>query len=120
MYLEPMPVKPRKSRALSPDSLERRRRQNRASQIAFRERKRKKSGEMYQELVLASSYNQQMYTTMRDLLRRADELKLAIEQALALQPPNMSEWPSRSSSETHGWSVSDSEGPTSQPEKVST
>ena len=111
MYLEPMPVKPRSVRALSPDAVERRRKQNRASQIAFRERKKKKSGDLHQELVVASRYNHQMHDKMRDLLTKTEQLKSAIEQALSATPPTISEWASQISPGYQAWSHSDPEGP---------
>ena len=70
-------------RGPSPDALERRRRQNRASQLAFRERSKKALEEMKIELTSAEERNKKLVGTLGDLLRQADSLKNSIEQALA-------------------------------------
>lgn len=112
MHLEPKPTQRRKTRAISPDAVERRRKQNRASQIAFRERSKRKMEDLERELTIAGNYNQQLYRTMRGLLESTESLKATIEKALSsLPPPEYS----RQNSEGYGWTPSDSEGPSAEP-----
>ena len=105
MLIEPQPqIKRRIRKPPSGEALERRRQQNRAAQLAFRERSKKQVEEMRQELVQCVEYNQKMYLTMRELLERTEALKKDIESALALQPPVTSLDPSHAS-RTNGWDL---------------
>ena len=91
MLIEPQPqMKRRVRKPPSGEALERRRQQNRAAQLAFRERSKKQIEEMRQELTQCVEYNQKMYSTMRELLERTEALKRDIEGALAMQPPTIS------------------------------
>ena len=88
MLIEPQPqVKRRIRRPPSGEALERRRQQNRAAQLAFRDRSKKQVEELRQELTQCVEFNQRMYLTMRELLERTEALKRDLEGALALQPP---------------------------------
>lgn len=88
ILIEPQPqTRRRRRRAPSGEALERRRQQNRAAQLAFRERSKKQVEDMRQELTQCVEYNQKMYSTMRELLGRTEALKMDTEGALALQPP---------------------------------
>lgn len=71
-------------RGPSPDAIERRRKQNRVSQLAFRERSKKALEEMRVELLSAEERNRQMYSTLNELLGAAESMKLSIEQALQM------------------------------------
>jgi hypothetical protein len=71
----------------SAEAVARRRQQNRASQLAFRERSKREVDTLKQDLADCTEENQKMYTTMRGLLERTETLKLAIEEALTAHKP---------------------------------
>lgn len=91
MLLEPRPQSHRRIRKPpSGEALERRRQQNRAAQLAFRERSKKQVEEMRQELMQCTEFNQKLYMNVRELLDRTDSLKRELEAILATQPPTTS------------------------------
>jgi hypothetical protein len=91
MLLEPQPQPQRRTRkAPSGQALERRRKQNRAAQSAFRERSKKQVEEMRLELMQSTEFNQKMYMSVRELLDRTESLKRDMEAILAKQPPVIS------------------------------
>ena len=105
MLIEPQPhIKRRTRKPPSGQALERRRQQNRAAQLAFRERSKKQVEEMRQELIQCVEYNQKMYLTMQELLERTESLKKDIESALALQPP-VNSLEASHASRTNGWDL---------------
>ena len=77
----------RKTRRPPGQTLEQRRRQNRAAQSAFRERSKKHVEELRQELTKCLEYNQNLFGAMRELLERTEALKVDIEGVLALNLP---------------------------------
>lgn len=88
MLLEPRPQTQRRIRKPpSGEALERRRQQNRAAQLAFRERSKKQVEEMRLELIQCVEFNQKMQMSVRELLDRTEALKRDMEAILALQPP---------------------------------
>jgi hypothetical protein len=72
-------------KVLSPEAIQRRRKQNRASQLAFRARTKKMVEDLQQRLTQCTEENHTMYLTMENLLEKAESLKRAIEGALASQ-----------------------------------
>lgn len=105
MLIEPQPhIKRRTRKAPSGEALEQRRQQNRAAQLAFRERSKKQVEEMRQELIQCVEYNQKMYLTMWELLERTEALKKDIASALALRPPVTSLEASHAS-KTNSWDL---------------
>jgi hypothetical protein len=72
-------------KVLSPEAIQRRRQQNRASQLAFRARTKKMVEELRHQLTQCAQNNQTMYLTMQNLLEKTESLKAAIEGALASQ-----------------------------------
>lgn len=73
------------------------------------------------DLMAVVKHNEQMRSTMRDLLDKAEQMKLAIEQALAVELPVVTNWSGAGGSggEFQGWSLSDSEGPSTRVERDS-
>jgi hypothetical protein len=68
-------------------ALERRRQQNRAAQLAFRERSKRQMEEMRQELAQCVDFNRKMQDSVRSLLERADDLRRDVESILAVKMP---------------------------------
>jgi len=82
IVLEPSPSIPPQRRTRKPPSgqaLERRRRQNRAAQLAFRQRSKKQMEEMRHELIKCLEHNQTMRSRVCELLNRTDSLKKDLE-----------------------------------------
>lgn len=71
-------------------AIARRRKQNRASQAAWRARNKELVEELRQEIAEHAEYNQSMQGTMRSLLQTTESLKSAIEHALTLPLPKES------------------------------
>jgi hypothetical protein len=69
----------------SAEAIERRRQQNRASQLAFRARTKKLVEDLRQQITECTEHNHTMYITMQNLLEKTEMLKTSIEGALALQ-----------------------------------
>lgn len=84
-FLEAAPPTERAGKALSSEAIQRRRQQNRASQLAFRARTKKMVDDLRQQLTQCTEHNNTMYLTMQNLLENAESLKRAIEGALASQ-----------------------------------
>jgi hypothetical protein len=82
---EGAPPTERAGKALSSEAIQRRRQQNRASQLAFRARTKKTVDDLRQQLTQCTEHNNTMYFTMQNLLENAESLKRAIEGALASQ-----------------------------------
>lgn len=104
MLLEPPGQRQPPRRVRKPPSgeaLERRRQQNRAAQLAFRERSKKQVEEMRLELMQCNEFNQKLYSSVRELLDQTEGLKRDMEALLATQPPATfcdAAWSSRTSS----------------------
>jgi hypothetical protein len=64
------------------ENTERRKQQNRNSQIAFRERNRMNLKRLQEELIHSQSANEELYSIMEQLLERTEHLKRAIEDVL--------------------------------------
>jgi len=64
------------------ENAERRKQQNRSSQIAFRERNRMNLKKLQEELIHSQSANEELYSVMEQLLERTEHLKRAIEDVL--------------------------------------
>ena len=64
------------------ENAERRKQQNRNSQIAFRERNRMNLKKLQEELIHSQSANEELYSIMEQLLERTEHLKRAIEDVL--------------------------------------
>lgn len=64
------------------DKAERRRQQNRSSQIAFRERSKTTLKTLQEALNQSQSENEALYTIMEELLERTEHLKRTIEDVL--------------------------------------
>jgi hypothetical protein len=69
------------------DLSNKRRQQNRKSQIAHRQRNKKLIEDLRQEVTEYSEYNQYMYQTLQDLRETTKALVSTIDQALSMQPP---------------------------------
>jgi hypothetical protein len=84
---DPKAISPtgRRGKHLSSEAIQRRRQQNRASQLAFRARSKKMVEDLRQQLTQCTEHNNTIYVTMQNLLENADSLKRAIENALAFQ-----------------------------------
>jgi len=102
IMIEPRPQAQRRRRKQpSGEALERRRQQNRAAQLAFRERSKRQVEEMRQELLQCTEFNQRLYSSVRELMERTDSLKKDMEAILSMEPPVTScdtEWTSRTNS----------------------
>ncbi|RDW59435.1 hypothetical protein BP6252_12522 [Coleophoma cylindrospora] len=73
--------------SLSATAIERRRKQNRSAQTAFRKRGRKQVEEMQQTIDQCEEHNKKMCSVMRDILEKLDALKKEIKEALTSQLP---------------------------------
>jgi hypothetical protein len=71
----------------SGEALERRRQQNRAAQLAFRERSKRQMEEMRLELSQSMEFNEKMYESVRGLLEKTRKLESDLEAVLAVRPP---------------------------------
>jgi hypothetical protein len=71
----------------SNDAVERRRQQNRNSQIAHRNRTKKLIEDLRQEVSEYSEYSQDIYETLQSLKETTRALVSTIDHALSLQPP---------------------------------
>lgn len=71
----------------SPAAIARRKKQNRASQAAWRARNKELVEELRQEIAEHAEYNHSMQDTMRSLLKTTASLKSVIENVLALPSP---------------------------------
>jgi hypothetical protein len=73
------------------DLSNKRREQNRNSQIAHRQRNKKLIEDLRQELTEYSEYSQHMYQTLQNLRQTTQALVSTIDQALSIQPPKRTE-----------------------------
>ncbi len=71
----------------SNDAVERRRQQNRNSQMAYRNRTKKLIEDLRQEVSEYSEYSQDIYETLQSLRETTKALVSTIDHALSLQPP---------------------------------
>jgi hypothetical protein len=71
----------------SNDAVERRRQQNRNSQMAYRNRTKKLIEDLRQEVSEYSEYSQDIYETLQSLRETTKTLVSTIDHALRLQPP---------------------------------
>jgi hypothetical protein len=88
IFIDSQPQKERPIRSSA--AIERRRHQNRASQSAFRERRRKQVEELQQKLSQCVGYNQKIYYSVRELFEKLEALKKDLEGAVALGLPLLS------------------------------
>ena len=93
---------------MSAEAIERRRRQNRASQMAARERNRKLIEALREDVSQCAEYNQELCLQMQDVLEKAEELWKAMEGVLASRPPRaIQQWRDRGGSQSAGEDVKD-------------
>jgi hypothetical protein len=88
----------------STDAVQKRREQNRISQMAHRQRSKKQVEDLRRQLETSTEYNHTMYHTLQTLGEKTQALAMEIQQALALQPPYQVHERSRTGSEELHWS----------------
>ncbi|KAE9370117.1 hypothetical protein N431DRAFT_492286 [Stipitochalara longipes BDJ] len=87
----------------SMDALQRRREQNRISQIAHRQRSKKQVENLREQLIDCTEYNHNMYRTLQSLGEKTQALASEIQQALTVRPPQPDVEKSRVGSEEAQW-----------------
>jgi hypothetical protein len=83
----------------SMDVVQRRREQNRISQMAHRQRSKKQVENLREQLIDCTEYNNNMYRTLQSLGEKTQALAAEIQQALAARPPQTDVEQSRMGSE---------------------
>jgi bZIP transcription factor len=71
---------------------EKRRQQNRNSQIAHRQRNKRMMEDLRQEVTDFSEYSQDMYQTLQSLRETTKALVLTLDQALSMRPPERNDF----------------------------
>ncbi|PMD45904.1 hypothetical protein L207DRAFT_203433 [Hyaloscypha variabilis F] len=87
----------------SMDVVQRRREQNRISQMAHRQRSKKQVENLREQLIDCTEYNHNMYRTLQSLGEKTQALAAEIQQALTARPPQPDVEQSRMGSEEAQW-----------------